>query len=251
MTDLSPLLVFGVGVTAGIINTVAGGGSLLTIPLLVEAGLGASVANATNRVAVLMQSATTTARFAQTGALQARSALRLVPASLVGVLLGAYAATRLDDGQFRMALALIFAVMGCVLLKQILRPADAKAETDEVPSGPRAQVAMLAVGFYGGFIQAGVGVLILGVLHLAGGLRLLHANALKAFLVLVWTVCALVVFAASGLVDWTAGLVLGAGGAVGGVIGVSVATRVNGRWLKVCLAVGVWVAAARFAGLLG
>lgn len=244
-------LTFAVGFVAGVVNVVAGGGSLLTIWLLVETGMGAPVANATNRVGVLMQTVTSTRGFATRGMLPVRGAARLVPASLVGVAVGAVLAARLDEDVFNRVLAVLFACMGFVLIRRVLSKSGPIDAVTEVPSGLRAHAAMFFVGIYGGFVQAGVGVLILWVLHMVGRLEIVRANAVKSALVCVWTVLALAVFAFEGLVDWRAGVLLGVGGVVGAVVGVRIATRVSARALQIALAIGVWVAAARFAGLLG
>lgn len=252
MTPLDLGLVFFVGLAAGVINTLAGGGSLLTLPLLVELGLPPTSANATNRVAVWMQAATSASRFRARGYLPVRATMPLVATSMVGVVAGAVFAARIDDESFRIALAVVFAAMGVVLVRRIVvEGADDEPYTPEVPTGARAHVPMLLAGFYAGFVQAGVGVLIIWVLHIVGRLDIVRSNAVKVLLVLIWTTAALAVFVANDLVDWRRGLLLGLGGAIGAWGAVGVATRVNARVLKIALAIGVWVAAARFAGLLG
>lgn len=243
-------LVFVVGVLAGVINTLAGGGSLLTLPLLVELGLPPTSANATNRVAVWMQSVTSAGRFRAKGFLPVRASMPLVASSLVGVVAGALAAARIADDAFRVALAVVFAGMGVVLVRRLLvERGGAVDSVATVPGGPRTHLSMLAVGFYAGFVQAGVGVLVIWVLHVVGRLDIVRSNAVKTLLVWVWTTIALVVFVASGLVDWHRGLLLGVGGAIGAWAAVGLATRVDPRALKIALAIGVWIAAARFAGL--
>lgn len=250
MDALDAGLVFVVGLVAGVINTLAGGGSLLTLPLLVELGLTPTSANATNRVAVWMQSATGAARFGAHGYLAVTRSVPLMVTSMGGVAGGSLVAARIGDDAFRLALAGVFAGMGVVLVRRLLRR-DAPEErvTETVPGGFLTHLAMVGVGFYAGFVQAGVGVLLIWVLHIVGGFEIVRSNALKTLLVLAWTTLALAIFAANGLVDWGRGAVLGAGGALGAWIAVGVATRVDPRALQIALAIGVWVAAARFAGL--
>ena len=257
---------FVVGTIAALINVVAGGGSLLTLPLLVELGLTAPVANATNRVAVLTQTASTTATFHRGKRLPVRFAARLLPAVIVGAVAGSWVATIMSEDAFEVALAVIFFAMGLVLLRDILRRQRSESSTEEQPiDGDRSQQpldtseappawfypAFVGIGFYGGFIQAGVGIVMLLVMHVFGGVELLKANAIKSFHVLVYTVFALIVFVAGSEVNWQAGVSLALGGAFGGWAGARFAADVDPKWLKRFLVVAVFVASARFAGLLG
>ncbi len=239
-----------VGVLAGVVNTIAGGGSFLTIPLLVETGLTAPVANATNRIAVWMQSATSASVFHRRGHLPARAALRLIPIGIAGAVVGALLAGGMSDAPFRKVLAALFGIMGVILVVQVARGhGSERADTTELPRGWRAQVAMLAIGFYSGFVQAGVGVFMLLILHVASRVEIVTANAVKVFFVLAFTTISLGIFAAQGIVAWGPGLALGVGGILGGWLGVVFATRINARALRTALAIGVFAASLRFAGV--
>ncbi|MCB9533321.1 MAG: sulfite exporter TauE/SafE family protein [Myxococcales bacterium] len=250
MTPLEVVGLFGAGLVAGAINAVAGGGSLLTIPLLAALGMPATEANATNRVGVWMQAAVSTTSFARRGALQVGDA-RLLPAGLAGAAVGALAATRIPERAFELVVATVFVVVGLLLTRDVVRDIRGTAPAREprvtAPGGPLAHALMFGAGLYGGFLQAGVGVLILLVFHVAGGLDLVRSNALKVAFVGVWTTLALAIFAHGGLVHWAAGAVVGVGGMVGAALGVSWAVRVKPRALKIALIAATLVAAWKMA----
>lgn len=220
------LAVAGAGVVAGFVNTAAGGGSLLTLPVLALAGLPWDVANGSNRVAILAQSIVAVASYRRHGRLELGSVSPLLLPSLVGAGLGAGAATIIDP---RALEPIIVAALLAVALLMALRP---RAVLPDTPGDRAARVRpavagllLAAVGFYGGFLQAGVGYLLLAVL--GGVLRheLVAANALKILVVGAYTVLALTIFAATGLVDWVAGAVLSVGSVVGTLVGVRFTLR--------------------------
>ncbi|MFT6398854.1 MAG: putative membrane protein YfcA [Bradymonadia bacterium] len=236
-----------IGFLAGAINAAAGGGSLLTIALLVESGLSAPVANATNRVAVLIQTFGSGSRFLNDGVLPKTEVFQLTPVSLVGAGIGATIAARVPDEPFRIALAVLFGIIGTVLFAQALRPSAKAASASRSLKPWQLQVCVFAIGVYAGFIQAGVGLLMLLVLHLAHGMDLARANAVKIALVGAWTVLAIAIFWHHGLIRWAPGIWLGVGGIFGGWMGAGVVQRVNPRGMRFAIAVAVWIAAIRFA----
>ena len=236
-----------IGFAAGAINAAAGGGSLLTVALLVESGLAAPVANATNRVAVLIQTLGSGARFRRDGVLPAKDFIRLAPLSLIGAGLGAFVAATVPDEPFRKALAVLFAVSGTVLFYQTIRPQRDTPRPPKELSEVQLQAAVFGIGVYAGFIQAGVGLLMLLVLHLGRGMDVVRANALKIALIAVWTLLALAIFWWQGLVQWLPGVWLGVGGLAGGWFGAGLVQRINPRVLRGGIALAVWIAAVRFA----
>lgn len=236
-------IIMGAGLFGGFINTVAGGGSLLTLPALMLAGLPPTVANGTNRVGILWQSGSAAWRFDRAGALPRALALRLVLPTAAGATIGALFASVLPDAVLE---PVILIVLGTVALLFALRP-DWVAPTPgehAPPSRPGrgAVLGLFVAGLYGGFLQAGVGFVLLTLL--AGGLRLdlSRANALKVALVVPYTLIALGIFAAAGQVDWLIGLVLGLASVIGARLGVHVALT-HTAWLR-WLVFGAVVASA-------
>lgn len=240
--DVAVLLVllFLAGVAAGIINTFAGGGSFLTLPVLVALGLPMSVANGTSRVSVALQNLTAVATFHQQGVKEYRPALWLaLPMSLCSVL-GAWLATRIDDAILQPIFGVLLVAWAFALY---LWPASFEVGKDETPRPMDVKVWLAAcvIGLYGGFAQAGVGFPLLALL--TGYMRYVpvRANAIKVFVVLVFTLLALPVFVQSGQVVWREGLVLAAGTMLGAWVGTRwqlVAGESLIRWF-VLVAVGV------------
>jgi len=246
------LLPFAVGVVTAMFNVVGGGGSLLTIPLLVELGLTPQEANATNRMGVWSQSATGMVTFSRRGTMRWGFGLGLVPASLVGGGCGAYVAMVMDARAFQSTLAVIFAGLGVLLLVQPWLAPRLRAFGFAVDITQRAPLwmhaAFLFVGFYGGFIQAGVGIVMVLVLVMMGGVSFGESHAIKMVQVFAFASLSLAIFAIFGWVRWQAGAALTVGGMVGGVLGAQFATRVSASKLRWILVVAVFLAAARFAG---
>jgi uncharacterized protein len=237
-------LLAAVGLAAGVINTLAGGGSLLTLPALVFLGLPAAVANGTNRVGVLVATLTGSASFYQKGVLDLKGGLKLLPASALGASLGAFLATTLDESGLRKAMA---AVMVLVLILMWLRPERwVQAGGRRLPAWVVHPI-FFAIGVYGGFIQAGVGVLLVLALLVARPVNLVGANAEKILLSLVFTVPALLIFALSDQVAWLPGLVLALSGAIGTELGARLAVKRGAPLIRVALTVTVLASALKLA----
>ena len=170
----------GAGVLAGFINTLAGGGGLLILPLLMLTGMGAALANGTMRVAVLIQSAEAVRQFNKRGTMPFAALPAILVPSLLGTLVGAVAAAFLPETILKPVLLTTLVV---VALLMVLRPAQVSPGPDAIPLSPNASLSgwlgLFLAGAYGGFVQAGVGFVLLAVL--VGQLQydLLRSNALK------------------------------------------------------------------------
>jgi len=241
---MSFLLLFVVGCVAGTLNVLAGGGSFLTLPVLLFLGLPAPLANGTNRVAILAQNTGAVWSFHRQGFFDRSSLLWAALPATAGAVLGAWLALDIGEIAFRRLLAVLMVVLSVVSLWS---PSWQRGERR-----PKwAPVAFFAVGVYGGFIQAGVGFLVLAVTT-AAGLDLVRGNAIKVLSVLCWTAAALAVFAANGSVDWRLGIALAAGMLVGGVTGARLTVLKGHRWIKVVVtatavlfAIGLWFGVGR------
>ncbi len=227
------LLLAATGLIAGVINTLAGGGSNLTIPALLILGLPADTANATNRVGVLLQCLVGARGFRKAGHLPLDDAGWILGLTMTGGLAGALLASFLPNLYLK---PVMLAAMTGMTLIMLLRP-----EFIAPPPGtpvrragqhPGTWPSLLVAGFYGGFVQAGVGFILLGAL--AGALRydLLRANALKLLCTIAFTGVALGVFIFRGQVAWLPGLVLAIGTMIGAQLGVRWALRIEQRTLK-------------------
>lgn len=240
---------FGAGLAAGTLNVLAGGGSAITLSVMIFLGLPPTVANGTNRVAILAQNVAAVLGFRRHGHFEGRWVLFAAPPALVGAALGAWAALVVGDAAFQRILA---GLMLLIALWMLWRPLE--KPPDDAPSGiPEEQgkrvgllLAFFGVGLYGGFIQAGVGILVLAVTT-AAGLDLVRGNAFKVFLALLFTPVALVVFSLGGKVEWGLGAALAAGNVVGGLAGVHLTVLKGHAWIRrvvtaavVFMAVRLW-----------
>jgi len=238
-----------VGFAAGFINTLAGSGSLLTLPILILLGLPANVANGTNRVGVVLQNIVAVATFRQRGVLPLAGAWKLILPSVVGAVIGAELAVDLDEALLRRTIGVLMLLLLVVML---FKPERWIAE-HAAPREARLLVEVplfFAIGVYGGFIQVSVGLFLMAGLVLGAGYNLVGANALKNLIVLVFSAAALVVFVVNDQVQWTLGLLLGAGQAVGAWVAAHFAVRRGAefvRWAVIVVTVGA--ASALFAGL--
>jgi uncharacterized membrane protein YfcA len=237
------LLLLGGGLVAGVVNTLAGGGSLLTVPLLVLLGLPGPVANGTNRVGVLMGSAAATWRLTRLGVSGLRDAAPLVGPSALGALLGAYGVVQLPAAAFDR----IFGVLMLVLLVPTLRGVRLELARRPLPPVVRA-LAFFAIGLYGGAFQAGVGVLLLAVLSLAG-VEIVRSTHIKTALNTCFTLLTLPIFWWAGQIQWPEALVLGAGFSAGGALGARVAVGGGARVIRPVLACAIVALAGRMLGI--
>lgn len=214
---LDLLLLLVVGVVAGVINSMAGGGSFLILPVLIGLGLPPGVANGTGRLAVLTNSAAAMLTFHRLGVRAHQHSARLSAPMLVGAVLGSWLATRLDDALFRPLIGIVLLAWAVVLLVEpdrFLHPPD---ETRE-PNTTSYLLAAL-IGVYGGFLQAGVGFPLIALLTGQLGYDLVRANSVKVTLTAVYTLGALPVFLFAGQVAWTPAIVLALGTIGGGWLG--------------------------------
>lgn len=234
-------VLFVAGVVAGVINTMAGGGSFITIAALLFAGLPPDVANATNRLGVALQSGIASDQFRRAGRLDTAAALRLAPSAVLGALLGSWLSIDIDVESLRQIIGGVMLVMLVVVLVQPKRWLDGQISARH----PALQhLGFFCIGVYGGFLQAGVGIFLLMGLALLAGLDLVRANGVKLVLVFLYTVPALILYAANGLVDWAAGGSLALGGVAGGILGARVAV-----WGGTSLVRWVLVAVLGFSGV--
>ena len=244
---------FVLGVIAGFQNVMAGGGSLLTLPMLIfmmqshpaYAGHAGPIANGTNRVAILIQNIFAVAGFRKKGQSNFKMSLKLAVFTLPGAILGAFFANRIDTTSFKKILG--FVVIGVVLLMTQKHRLTKGTTTKAYPR--LGYLAMFGLGFYGGFIQAGIGFLMMAVLHGLMSLDLIKTNMHKVFIVLVYTVPALIVFALDGNVIWWIGLILAAGNSLGAWLGTHVAVKKGEKFIRIMLLLAMLVMAVRLLQL--
>ena len=206
------------GVVAGWVNVLAGGGSLLTVPIMVFLGLPGPVANGTNRIAIIAQNVTAVTAFRARGFADFRLSASLSAAACVGAFFGARIGVSLDGVWFNRVLAAT--MLGVMALMAADRGAQGAVEQGGRPRNlALGHALMVGAGAWGGFIQIGVGFLIMPILFRVMGLDLVRVNMHKVFIALSFSFVALAVFAASVPIAWQAGAALAAGNALGGWLG--------------------------------
>jgi len=228
------LLLFVAGIIAGVLNVVAGGGSFLTLPILMFLGLPPGVANGTNRVGILLQNVGAVWSFQRHGVLQWRSVLWAAAPSIPGAALGVWLALIVSDHAFKRILALLMVTLSLWTLWSKSRSPAASSSDSNPPSTGRLVgigCAFFLIGVYGGFVQAGVGFLILAGTT-AAGLDLVRGNAVKVLTVLCFTALSLALFAWNGRVDWLMGLVLAGVTILGGLAGARLTVLKGHSWVR-------------------
>lgn len=238
------LLIVG-GTFAGVINAVAGGGSTLTVPLLVLAGVPGNSANGSNRIGVLTSNAAAATSFRRLGVDGLAPAVPILVPVVAGSLLGSLAISRLTDDAFETVFGLL---MIPLIILSVRKP---KFRTDaDTWSRPVTIVVFFAIGIYGGAIQAGVGLVLLAALTRAG-FDLVVANSIKVIVTFTVTVVALPIFVWQGKIVWLPALVLAAGFTAGGWLGAHVAVRGGERLIRAVMVLAALVLAAKLLGAFG
>lgn len=236
--------------SAGAVNAIAGGGSLITFPVLLAAGLPAVTASMTNTVAMCPGyfGATLAQRRDLVG--QGGRALRLVPLSLAGSLVGAWILLHTSERAFQTIVPFLLVFAAGLLAAQGKLRSYIAHHTGGKHSVVVAALPVGLAAIYGAYFGAGMGVIILAIIAVVVDDTLLRANALKQLMSLIINTCAAIVFLFSGTVDWTVALVIAIASLAGGLIGGKLARRIPERLLRgVAIAIALGVAAVYFAKL--
>ncbi|MBW1755031.1 MAG: sulfite exporter TauE/SafE family protein [Deltaproteobacteria bacterium] len=234
------------GVLAAVVNVLAGGGGMIVLPALMALGLPADVANGTYRLGVVTQSIAGTAAMGREGKLDTGSIVPILIPTVLGAVVGALLATWVPREVLKPIMLATMVLMAALIVfrKQTLIPGEGPTLTPQ--EAPRSYVGLFLAGVYGGFIQAGVGFLLLGVL--VGTLRhnLITGNALKLVITLAFGSVSLGIFVWAGLVSWAPALVLAAASIVGARLGVRLMLKVpieGLRWFVFACVVATCIAA--------
>jgi len=246
------LALFVTGIFVGINNVLAGGGSLISMPMLIFLGLDSADANGTNRLAIAIQNVFAVSGFKKKGIGNWRFGLQMTFPAIPGAVLGVFTAVTISDMWFRRVLSMVMVLVLVLILAR--RSGHGSDKITPATLTPRqkygAMLAFAGIGFYVGFIQAGVGFIIIGTLAWITGMDLVQINAYKVFIIGVLTWIAVVLFAISGHIVLSLGLVLAAGNGIGGWLGSSVAVKGGEIWIKRILVVAVLVMALKLSGIV-
>ena len=244
-------LILVTGVVAGFMNTLGGGGSLLTLPMLIFLGSPAAVANGTNRIALMVQNVVGVSNFRKKGFFYPKLGITLAVPAVFGSLLGARFAISVPEELFQKILAIIMIVVMILILTRPEKRFLKEIEGENL-STARLVVSIFVffgVGLYGGFINAGVGFVIIVALTLITGMSLVKINSLKLFIVLIYIFSSFIVFLVHGKVDWILGLTLAIGNALGAYLGSNFAVSKGDKWIRVFIVIAILSMSAKLLGL--
>ncbi len=248
MELLEIILLIGAGVIAGFINTLAGSGSLLTLPLFMAFGLSAPVANGTNRIGILLQSLVGVWSFKKLKILDFSTVLKIAIPSVIGSLAGAIIAVDLNEQVMKTTIGILLILMFFLILIKPERWLKTHEGNPPVPLWVQ-MIIFFFVGLYGGFIQAGVGFFLLAALVLASGFDLIKANAVKLLMVLIYTPFSLVVFMINKQVDYKLGLIVAVGTMLGAWMGAKLSVKWGPKVVRIILLLVLLVASVKLLGL--
>lgn len=237
------------GVFVGFINTLAGGGTIISFSIFLFLGLPIDVANGTNRIAVILQNITSVSTFRKKNILDFKKGTWLAVPAVIGSIIGAQIAVDINKAVFEKAFAIVMIMMIFFLFfnssKYLMgREHKMKEKVDWIQ-----MLIMFLIGLYGGFVQVGVGYFLLMAIVLGAGYDLVRANAIKVWIVLLYTPFTLVVFLMNGAVNWKYGLIHAIGNMLGAFIASHLAIHKGVMFVKWVIIIVIVITSAQLLGL--
>ncbi|GJM30933.1 MAG: UPF0721 transmembrane protein [Cyclobacteriaceae bacterium] len=233
------LIVVTAGIVAGFLNVVAGGGSLITLPLLIFLGLPSAVANATNRIAIVGQNIFAVAGFQSKGIGSWPYSLYIGISALLGAIIGAKIAVDIEDKLFNRILSIVMILVAVAIMLRPLKSSGDQEERLDRKHQILGIISFFGVGIYGGFIQAGVGFIMIPLLTGINRFSLVKTNSVKVFVALIYSLAALSVFIVEDVLNWGVGLTLALGNAIGGWLGSRWSVAKGDVWIRRVLIVAI------------
>ncbi len=237
------------GLIVGFVNTLAGGGSIVSLSVLMMLGLPPTLANGTNRIAITIQTLTATTSFKQQNILPLRKSVYLSIPAIIGSLLGSWIAVDIREDIFETAIGVIMLIMLVFILYKPQKYIYGRKELVEKPLTWKIYLVFFFIGIYGGFIHMGVGYFLLAGIVLGAGFDLVKANAVKVFVVLAYAPFTLLIFLYYDQVNWLYGLVLSIGSVTGALIASRMAVKKGVEFVKWVIVVVILVTAGEMFGL--
>jgi len=243
------VLIVLVGVMSGFINTLAGSGSILSLAMLMFLGLPANIANGTLRIAILLQNIVGVSSFKKQKVFETKDGIWLAIPAIIGSIIGAQLAININEELMTKTIGFILVF----LFFMIMYKPDAwiKGQIGLVRNKPSFMqlIIFFFIGLYGGFIQVGVGFFLLSGLVLGAGFDLVKSNAIKVFIVLLYTPFALAVFMYNGQVDYVLGFTLAIGNMIGAYIAANFAVSWGAKYVRYILLAVLILASLKFLGV--
>jgi uncharacterized membrane protein YfcA len=248
ITEIIIILVAGIFV--GFINTLSGGGSVISLSLLLLLGLPANIANGTNRISIFFQTLSSVGSFTRQKMFTDLRPVRLAIPATFGAILGAYLAVDVNTRVIEIAMAASMVIM---LFFLFYKPDKWLKENPGLLAGPVKWwqlIIFFIIGFYGGFIQVGVGYFLLMALVLGVGYDLVKANAVKNLIVFFYAIFALLIFMIDGKVNYLYGIILSAGSMIGALIASYLAVKKGGGFIRAVILLSVVLTILQITGLI-
>jgi uncharacterized protein len=232
------------GTVAGFINVVAGGGSLITLPVMIFLGLPPLVANGTNRIGIIAQNIVAVSNFSRKGVFIFPFSLYAGGIAIMGSVIGSLLALEMDDQLFNRVLSIVMVATGVAIMLK-----NRHSVSNEIKPVLKNQAASLFlfffIGIYGGFIHVGIGFLMILILTHINQLTLKYANSVKVFVALLFSISSIIVFILNDAINWKIGLVLAIGTSFGGFLGSHFTMKKSEKWIKLILILAIVVLAIK------
>lgn len=238
------------GVAVGFINTLAGGGSTISLSVLMLMGLSPAVANGTNRIGIAIQNIVGVSSFKQQGVLDTKKGFLLAIPATIGSILGAYLAVDLNEEIFEKAMAVILLVMLVFILFNPQKLIKEQTALVNKSLSWKQYVLFFFIGIYGGFIHVGIGYFLLASLIMGAGYELVKANAVKVLIILIYTPFSLAVFIWNDMIDYKMGFSLAIGTALGAFIASRMAVKRGAGFVRWVIVVIILLTAAHLFGIV-
>jgi uncharacterized membrane protein YfcA len=237
------------GVFVGFINTLAGGGTIISFSIFLFLGLPIDVANGTNRIAVILQNITSVSTFRQKNILDFKKGTWLAIPAVIGSIIGAQIAVDINKAAFEKAFAVVMLVMIFFLFFNSSKYLMGREDKMTKKVDWVQLIIFFLIGLYGGFVQVGVGYFLLAAIVLSAGFDLVRANAIKVWIVLLYTPFTLIVFLMNGAVNWKYGLIHAIGNILGAYIASHMAIHRGVGFVKWVIIVVILITSAQLFGL--
>lgn len=238
------------GIFVGFINTLAGGGSIISLSVLMLLGLPANVANGTNRIGILIQNITAVTSFRQQKVLEFKKGFLLSIPAVIGSLVGAQIAVDLNENIFETAMAVVMLVMLVFILLKPQRFVHGNKQLSEKKINFWKFLIFFLIGIYGGFIQVGVGYFLIAGIVLGVGYDLVKTNAIKLLIVLFYTPFALIIYILNDQINWYYGLTLTIGTFIGAFIASRMAVKRGANFVKWVIIIVILFTSAHLFGII-
>ncbi|UZR98945.1 sulfite exporter TauE/SafE family protein [Chondrinema litorale] len=239
MNLLDSFILAFVGIAAGFLNVVAGGGSLLTLPLLIFMGLPPAMANGTNRVAILLQNVFAINKFRRSGIVDFQYSIYLGLAAIPGAVLGGFLALDIKGEIFNRVLSIIMLVVGLIIVFGSPKKRTTSIIINEKKNIWIGIIVFFFIGVYGGFIHAGVGFFMIFALDKIHSFSMAKINSIKVIVAFIYTLAVLIIFIFNELIHWQIGFALAIGTSLGGWLGGYFSIKKDEKWIKVFLLIAI------------